>query len=98
MKARRKKKLLVEPPASAMGDISFNLIVFFLVCASVQPDSGRKQTIPKSEKQKEELVDGEEKLKESDLADLETQALWESQEIGNTSWSGAGGTRYSDPD
>jgi len=51
-----------------------------------------------SEKQKEELVDGEEKLKESDLADQETQALWESQEIGNTSWSGAGGNRYSDPD
>ncbi len=51
-----------------------------------------------SEKQEEELAAGEESLKESDLADLETQALWESQEIGNTSWSGAGGTRYSDPD
>jgi len=51
-----------------------------------------------SEKQKEELVEGEEKLKESDLAAQETQALWESQEIGNTSWSGAGGQRYSDPD
>jgi len=50
------------------------------------------------EKQEEELVEGAEKLKESDLADQETQALWESQEIGNTSWSGAGGTRYSDPD
>jgi hypothetical protein len=52
------------------------------------------------EKQEELLVEGEEALKEkeSDLADLETQALWESQEIGNTSWSGAGGTRYSDPD
>jgi hypothetical protein len=52
------------------------------------------------EKQEELLAEGEEALKEkeSDLADLETQALWESQEIGNTSWSGAGGTRYSDPD
>ena len=49
MKARRSSKLLVESPASATGDIAFNLIVFFLVCASVQPDSGRKQTIPKSE-------------------------------------------------
>lgn len=37
-----------------MGDISFNLIVFFLVCASVQPDSGRKQSIPKSEKQEQQ--------------------------------------------
>lgn len=51
-----------------------------------------------SEKQEEQLAAGEEQLKESDLADQETQALWESQEIGNTSWSGAGGTRYSDPD
>jgi hypothetical protein len=51
-----------------------------------------------SEKQEEELVEGEEKLKESDLAAQETQALWESQEIGKTSWSGAGGNRYSDPD
>ena len=59
---------------------------------------GPKPSQTLSEKQKEELVEGEEKLKESDLADQETQALWESQEIGNTSWSGAGGTRYSDPD
>ena len=51
-----------------------------------------------SDKQEEELVEGEEKLKESDLAAQETQALWESQEIGNTSWSGAGGNRYSDPE
>jgi biopolymer transport protein ExbD len=48
-------KLMVEPPSVATGDIAFNLIVFFLVCASVQPDSGRKQTIPQSEQtQKEE--------------------------------------------
>lgn len=37
-----------------MGDIAFNLIVFFLVCASVQPDSGRKQTIPKSEENEQQ--------------------------------------------
>jgi len=49
MKLRRKNNLLIEPPASATGDIAFNLIVFFLVCASVQPDSGRKQTIPRAE-------------------------------------------------
>ncbi len=53
MKQRRQSKLLVEPPSSATGDIAFNLIVFFLVCASVQPDSGRKQTIPKAETIKE---------------------------------------------
>ena len=39
----------------------------------------------------------EEKLKEGELAAQEAQALWESQEIGNTSWSGESGTRYSDP-
>ena len=61
---------------------------------------GPEPTQAFGEKQEEPLVEGEETLKEkeSDLADLETQALWESQEIGNTSWSGAGGQRYSDPD
>ncbi len=54
MKTRRTNKLFVEPPSSATGDIAFNLIVFFLVCASVQPDSGRKQSIPRAEKQEQE--------------------------------------------
>lgn len=50
MKFRRpQSKLLIEPPSVATGDIAFNLVVFFLVCSSVQPDSGRKQTIPRSE-------------------------------------------------
>lgn len=53
---RGSSKLLVEPPSSATGDIAFNLIIFFLVCASVQPDSGRTQSLPRSEQeeQKEE--------------------------------------------
>ena len=46
---RRTSKLLVEPAAVATGDIAFNLIIFFLVCASTQPDSGRKQELPRSE-------------------------------------------------
>ncbi|MEM7394408.1 MAG: biopolymer transporter ExbD [Verrucomicrobiota bacterium] len=50
MKLKR-SKLLTEPPHSATSDIAFILIVFFLVCASVQPDSGRPQTIPKSEEE-----------------------------------------------
>ena len=54
MRVRRNNKFLVEPPTSATGDIAFNLIVFFLVCASVQPDSGRKQTLPSSEQVEEE--------------------------------------------
>lgn len=52
-KLKRTKKLLIEPPAVATGDIAFNLIVFFLVCASIQPDRGHKQTIPRSESEQE---------------------------------------------
>jgi biopolymer transport protein ExbD len=54
MRLRRKSNLLVEPPAAATGDIAFNLIVFFLVCASIQPDTGRKQTIPKADQNQQE--------------------------------------------
>lgn len=54
MNLRRRSKLLVEPPAVATGDIAFNLIVFFLVCASISPDTGRKQDIPRAEPKKEE--------------------------------------------
>lgn len=45
----QRRELLVEPPATAAPDIAFILIVFFLVCASVQPDTGRPQEIPRSE-------------------------------------------------
>jgi biopolymer transport protein ExbD len=48
---------MVEPPASATGDIAFNLIVFFLVCASVQPDSGREQSLPRSDQDSEEQTE-----------------------------------------
>lgn len=49
MAIARRQKFLSEPPGVATGDIAFNLIVFFLICASTQPDNGRKQTIPRSE-------------------------------------------------
>lgn len=52
MKLKR-TSLLVEPPASATSDIAFILIVFFLVCASVEPDKGRAQILPRSEPEKE---------------------------------------------
>lgn len=42
-------KLLVDPPASASSDIAFILIIFFLVCAAVQPDTGVAQILPKTE-------------------------------------------------
>ena len=56
-KLKKTRKLLVEPPAVATGDIAFNLIIFFLVCASVQPDRGHKQTIPRSETNNEQKQD-----------------------------------------
>ena len=45
----KRRPLLIEPPATAAPDIAFILIVFFLVCASVQPNSGRPQILPRSE-------------------------------------------------
>lgn len=54
MRFRRSTKLLVEPSSVTTGDIAFNLIVFFLVCASVQLDSGRKQSVPRSEQQEKD--------------------------------------------
>ena len=51
MRLRRNSNFLIEPASAATGDIAFNLIVFFLVCASTQPDSGRKQAIPRAESQ-----------------------------------------------
>ena len=56
-RASRTTKLLIEPPTSATGDIAFNLIIFFLVCASVQPDSGRQQDIPRSEENQQQKED-----------------------------------------
>lgn len=71
MKLRRNSKLLVEPPASATGDIAFNLIVFFLVCASIQPDSGRKQTLPKADE-----VEKEQQETENIQVELARQAIF----------------------
>ncbi len=59
MRARRATRLLTEPPSSATGDIAFNLIVFFLVCASIQPDTGRRQTLPRSETKSEKTPQSE---------------------------------------
>jgi len=45
-----------------------------------------------------EIPTGDEaRQNEGELAAQEIQELWESQEVGNTSWSGSGGNRYSDP-
>ncbi len=62
MKFRRSTKLLVDVPAVASGDIAFNLIVFFLVCASTQPDTGRPQILPKSEQTQQQQEPQDEHL------------------------------------
>jgi len=46
-------KMLVDPPACASSDIAFTLIIFFLVCAAVQPETGMSQALPKTESQTE---------------------------------------------
>ena len=53
MKLKR-GQLLVDPPSSASSDIAFILIIFFLVCASVQPEDGHDQTLPRAEPKDEE--------------------------------------------
>ena len=53
MKLKR-GQLLVDPPSSASSDIAFILIIFFLVCASVQPEDGHDQKLPRAEPKEEE--------------------------------------------
>ncbi len=48
---RRGSRLLVEPPAVMLTDLAFNLVIFFVVCASTDPESGRKQDVPSSRKE-----------------------------------------------
>lgn len=48
MKLKR-GKMLVDPPDCATADIAFTLIIFFLVCAAVQPETGMPQMLPKTE-------------------------------------------------
>lgn len=71
LRERGTKKLLVEPAAVATGDIAFNLIIFFLVCASVQPDSGKRQDLPRSEQKQQQ----EQKNQNIELALTRTQTV-----------------------
>ena len=45
--------MLIDPPACASSDIAFTLIIFFLVCAAVQPETGLPQVLPKTESKTE---------------------------------------------
>jgi biopolymer transport protein ExbD len=68
---RGSRKLLIVPAAVATGDIAFNLIIFFLVCASVQPDSGKRQDLPRSEPTKQQ----EQKTQNIELALTRTRTV-----------------------
>ena len=43
-----------------------------------------------------ELKSSPDQIKEAELAAQEQEALWESQEVGLTKWSGQDGKRYGD--
>lgn len=45
--------LLIDSPGCASSDIAFTLIIFFLVCAAVQPETGLPQVLPKTEAKSE---------------------------------------------
>ena len=45
--------MLIDPPGCASSDIAFTLIIFFLVCAAVQPETGMPQSLPKTEAKSE---------------------------------------------
>jgi biopolymer transport protein ExbD len=47
-----RKKHAYEPPAVLLTDLAFNLVIFFVVCASTDSDlkTGRKQDIPRGTK------------------------------------------------
>ena len=48
--SNRATKMPIEPPAILLTDLAFNLVIFFVVCASTDPESGRKQDIPSGKK------------------------------------------------
>jgi biopolymer transport protein ExbD len=43
------RRALVEPPAMLLVDIAFNLLLFFVACASTEPSEGRRQDVPRGE-------------------------------------------------
>ncbi|MEZ6091090.1 MAG: biopolymer transporter ExbD [Pirellulaceae bacterium] len=71
LRSKRKNKLLIEPASVATGDIAFNLIVFFLVCASTQPDTGRRQDLPRSEQTNQNKLE----TKNTELALTRSRAI-----------------------
>src|SRR5437762_8500448 len=62
MRIKRASKTLNEPPQIMLTDLAFNLLIFFVVCASTEPTTGRKQSVPSSSKDQASLPQGEQNI------------------------------------
>ena len=60
--SRRVARMMHEPPAIMLTDLAFNLLIFFVVCASTEPESGRKQNISGGSKDKAAEKQGEQNI------------------------------------
>lgn len=47
---RRSEQVQYDPPSVMLADLAFNLVIFFVCIASTDPESGRRQVIPRSSK------------------------------------------------
>jgi biopolymer transport protein ExbD len=61
-KGKRKSGMLHEPPAIMLTDLAFNLLIFFVVCASTEPETGRRQNVPSGNKQEAAAAQAEQNI------------------------------------
>lgn len=55
MPLRKKEKEEVEIPSSSLADIAFLLLVFFLVCTTIDVDKGVRMVLPPDDSEEMEL-------------------------------------------
>jgi biopolymer transport protein ExbD len=65
MRIKRANKMMNEPPQIMLTDLAFNLLIFFVVCASTEPETGRKQSVPSSSKDQTNVPQAEQNLEVS---------------------------------
>lgn len=63
--ARRGDKMMKEPPAILLTDLAFNLLIFFVVCSSNEPETGRKQAVPSGSKEQQAAKQAEQNVEVS---------------------------------
>ncbi len=59
---KRKNRMMNEPPAIMLTDLAFNLLIFFVVCASSDPEAGRRQNVPSGNKQEANAAQTEQNI------------------------------------